>query len=61
MSEERYRAARISTGEEGSLGVCLYLSAEDLRALGIDPTADTLSYRVNPETDQMEISDDESD
>lgn len=41
------RTATISQDDSGSIGVCIFLTAAELRELGVDPTqADTIEYHL---------------
>lgn len=47
---------RIDDTSVSTLGVCLYLSSEDLEQLGIDiEEADAVAYAVAPESGQLEL------
>ncbi|WP_143420454.1 hypothetical protein [Halorubrum vacuolatum] len=57
LSAETVRAARINVVDGESIGVCLYLSAEDLVALGVDPQqSHEIWYRIDPDTASLTIS-----
>lgn len=57
-TSDQSRRATVSTEDGSALGVCLYLTPADLRALGIDPECtDAISYEIDAETGQLTIRD----
>jgi len=53
------RAAQINISDGETIGVCLYLSEEDLLALGVDPQqSGVVLYRIDPDAGNLIVSDD---
>lgn len=54
MSDKRRRDFQIQQYSSGGcLGACIYLSPSDLEALGIEPDAETVSYKIDPEGEEL--------
>lgn len=50
------REAEVTTTDEHPSGACLYLTPDELRALGVDPEeADSLTYTVDEETGSIAV------
>jgi hypothetical protein len=48
------RTCRIpDSPSDSALGACIYLSPSDLDALGLDAGTEVLSYRVDPEAEEL--------
>ena len=54
---ETVRAAQINVNRGETIGVCLYLSKEDLLTLGVDPEQSReILYRIDPDGASISIS-----
>lgn len=56
MKPTTRRQAQVSKIDEQTLGVCIFLSANQLKALGIDVACtDTIEYQIRIESGQKEL------